>query len=398
MMKRGRIVFNIVFLVVALLMLVAPGLSVTIGVSPGVVNFKNMLRGGYAERTVTITIGTDEPVITEASAKGDIASWINFSSTSFEVSRNSPYKLKITVQPPPDLENGDYTGYIRVITGGLGKLGENQAGSVVRAAVDIVTTVTITDVEVKACRARSFSVNSVEKGDPIEFRLNVMNDGNIKIKPLVTIDIWDQERENIVKMIEFDDEEILPTTSKDLKISVPSDDFDIGQYWADIVVDECGGAGDTLTFDVMEKGSLRADGVLRSLSSKVWTTIGENVPIYAIFQNTGQKEVSAKFKGKIQRGETIVKVLESEELEVPVGETMNFTMFFKPEEAGRHVISGRVFYDKKRTYEVSSIVNVLPPEKKKISARYVVYLVIIIIIIFLMWKIRRSNAKKKQAD
>ncbi|MBM3200716.1 hypothetical protein FJZ53_07290 [Candidatus Woesearchaeota archaeon] len=347
---------------------------------------------------MTVTVGTDEPVITEASAKGDIASWINFSSTSFEVSRNSPYKLKITVQPPPDLENGDYTGYIRVITGGLGKLGENQAGSVVRAAVDIVTTVTITDVEVKACRARSFSVNSVEKGDPIEFRLNVMNDGNIKIKPLVTIDIWDQERENIVKMIEFDDEEILPTTSKDLKISVPSDDFDIGQYWADIVVDECGGAGDTLTFDVMEKGSLRADGVLRSLSSKVWTTIGENVPIYAIFQNTGQKEVSAKFKGKIQRGETIVKVLESEELEVPVGETMNFTMFFKPEEAGRHVISGRVFYDKKRTYEVSSIVNVLPPEKKKISARYVVYLVIIIIIIFLMWKIRRSNAKKKQAD
>ena len=369
-------------------------LAASIGVSPGIVDFKNMLRGGYAERVVTISISADKPVITSVSKRGDIEDWINFSSTEFLVKQSEPYKLKMILQPPADIENGEYQGYVRVVTEGLGEVGAGQAGSIIKAAVDIIIKVTISDLEIEACRSTGFGVTSVEKGAPLEFTASVINDGNILINPLAIIDIWDQERENIVKFIEFDEESILPTVRETIKITIPTDDFEIGQYWADFSIPECGDASDVLTFDVMEPGSLRAEGILRKISNKVWVTLGETIPIYILFENTGQKQVTAKFKGKIERGNEIVKVLETEELEVPVGQTINFTLFFEPKDIGRHVASGRVFYDKKRTYESSSIINVILPEKKDVSFLPLVYVLIIAVIIFLVWKINREKKKK----
>ncbi len=384
----------IVLILVSILIIIAPSLAVNIGVSPGVANFKNMLRGGYAERSIRVTIASEEKIPVEVSVRGEVAEWMNFSSMRFEVSRNQPYNLKVIMRPPSDIENGEYEGFIRILTGGLGSVGAGQAGSVVRAAVDVIVKVNIIDNEIRACRAKQFRVNSVEKGTPLEFKMHVSNDGNIQLNPLVTIDIWDQERENIVKMIQFDGQEILPTVEDDIIIRVPTDDFEIGQYWADIAIDECGEATDTLTFDILEKGMLRSNGILKKIISKVWTTVGKTIPIEIIFENTGEKEVTAKFKGKISRGDEIIKILESEELTVPIAKTINFTLFFTPKKIGRYVVSGRVFYDKKRTYEMSTVINVTAAEEKDFNWKYFIYIIILLMIMFLLWKIRREKQRK----
>ena len=47
----------------------------------------------------------------------------------------------------------------------------------------------------------------------------------------------------------------------------------------------------------------------------------------------------------------------------------DFNIFFTPEEQGRYVISGRVVYNKKLTFEKSSILNVQPSEEDLITGR-----------------------------
>ena len=81
------------------------------------------------------------------------------------------------------------------------------------------------------------------------------------------------KKNNIVKFIEYDEESILPTVRKIIKVTVPTDDFEIGQYWADVGIEECGGATDLLTFDIMEPGSLRADGKINKISNKFFKSI-----------------------------------------------------------------------------------------------------------------------------
>lgn len=372
--------------------------ATSIGVSPGTVHFKDVLRGGYSEQIVTITVASEESIIANVSVRGDVKDWLAFSEETFEVSKNKPYRLNIIAKPPIDVKNGDYEGVVRIIMEGFGKLPEGSMASVVKAAVDVKVVVTVTDQEITGCRASNFIVRSAEKGDPVEFMVDVVNDGNVRTKPHIIIDIWNQEETEMVKTVDFDDEEILPTVKKTILISVPTDDLDIGQYWAEMIVEECV-ASDTLTFDVLRKGSLSATGVLDQVKNNVWVEVGETVPVIAVFRNTGKKLVSAVFKGKIQLDDKIIQTLESEELEVPVGETVDFEMFFIPKEAGKYVVSGRVFYENKRTFEMSSIINVNPAEKKIAEKEGIkikpllVYAVMIVIIAFISIKIRKERKK-----
>ena len=185
--------------------------------------------------------------------------------------------------------------------------------------------------------------------------------------------------------------QILPTVQKTLVIKVPTEDLDIGQYWADISAVDCF-ASDTLTFDVLEPGTLRAHGVLTKIVSKVWSEVGETIPIVAFFTNIGEKDVIAQFKGKITLGDSIKEILESEKLYVPVGNNINFTMFFTPQEPGRYIASGRIFYENKRTYESSTVINVKPKPRKPINIK-VIYGIMLLIILFLFYKIREERIK-----
>ncbi|MFH1290890.1 MAG: hypothetical protein ABIH92_05820 [Nanoarchaeota archaeon] len=363
-----------------------------VGISPGTVYFKEVLRGGYAERYITVTIDSEGAVNVETEARGDIAEWLEFSS-NISVSRGHPGRLFISVRPPIDVPNGNYTGFIRVSTGALGDLPPGKAVSAVRAVIDVAVTVEITDLEVLSCRARSFKVHSAEKGDDVVFEVDVFNEGNVRLKPFFIAEIWDQEQISLVKTVEFTGDEILPTKEESLSFYMPTDDMELGQYWVDIEVPDCY-SSNTLTFDVLEPGALKAEGLLLRILSPAWAETDETIPLVAEFKNIGEKEVDAKFKGKITRDGEIVQLLESESALAPISEITNFTFFFTPKKAGRYIASGRVFYDKKRTFESSAVINVKPKMfGLKQAALTLVYIVLMIAIIILFYKIRKEKRR-----
>jgi hypothetical protein len=383
-----------IILVVTFIFVISFVSSASIGISPASTYFNGVLRGGYAEKIVTITIDSDTPTKVSLASRGDIAGWLTFDAKEFNVSRNKPYYLKIIVQPPIDIPNGNYSGFLRVTTSGKGNVVVGQATGIVNAALDLYIEVDVTDVQYSSCRASGFNVQSAEKGDDVLFKLNVYNEGNIRLSPTIKIDVWNQERTKIVKQMEFSDEMIIPTTEKELTIKMDTSDLDIGQYWAEVTSVECY-ASETLTFDVLEVGALKAQGTLLSVTSPPWIKVGDTTLIEALFENNGEKTVSARFTGQITLGSKIVQLLESESSSVDIGKLQTFKFYFTPKKEGKYIVNGIVLYDGKRTFEKSTVINV---ERKGFSFNQLkmplIYFILILAISFLAYKIKQEKKKR----
>lgn len=396
MNTKKSIKFKFFILVATLIFFISFVDSANIGVSPANIHFKKVLRGGYSEKTVTITINSDEPTKVEIEPRGDISEWIYLQEKEFEVSKNKPYYLKIVVQPPIDIPNGNYSGFLRITTSQKTKHIEGQATGVVNAALDLYMEVDITDIEFSSCRAWNFNVQSAEKGDEILFKANILNEGNVRLYPTIKIDVWDQERISIIKQVEYSGEAISPTTEKEIAIKVDSSDLDIGQYWAEVSSIECY-SSETLTFDVLEEGALKAQGTLLRITSPPWINVDDTTLIEALFENTGEKQVNAKFKGEITLGGKIIQILESEGISVDIGELENFKFYFTPRKEGRYIVTGIVLYDGKRTFEKSTVINV---EKNgfrwKSLIMILVYILLITSIAYLAYRIKKEKIKNKK--
>ncbi len=378
-----------IILVVALLVFFKPVSAVNVGVSPATINFEGVLRGGYAERTVVVSADSDDEVGIVASKWGEAQDWINFSEREFFVSRNNPYNLDVFVVPPGDIPNGNYTAFVRIMTSSLGEGVEGHAVGVVRSSLDLAVNIEIIDTEIIDCRVSKVGVDSAEKGDDILFTFKILNNGNVRLDPEILIDIWDQDQVSIVDNVDYSAEEILPTQENEFVVRVPSSKLDVAQYWADVSVLECY-SSNLLTFDVLAEGALKANGVLLRVLSRDSANVGETVPVEASFKNTGEKEVDAQFKGTVTRNEKVVQILESPISNVLKDDIEKFTFFFTPQDEGRYVVSGRVYYSGKKTFEKSAVVEVFS-EGGFPYLIIVLYLFVVGLIVYLIYKIRKER-------
>jgi len=389
--KRTKAILVVSFSVFIYLFVAGLVSAVNVGISPATTTFEGVLRGGYSEKSVVISVDSESPVLIEVEPRGEIAQWINYSFDNFTVSRGRPYSLKIIANPPADVPNGNYTGFLRFMTAQLGQGVEGHAVSVVRTSLDLAITVEITDIEVRDCRAYSFEVRSVEKGDDIIFNFEVLNKGNIKIRPRTVIDVWDQDQLEILKSQEFSEKEVLPTTKGNFSLRMDSSSLELGQYWADISVVDCY-SSQTLTFDILAPGALKAEGVLLGILTNKTAEVNTNVPIEVSFKNIGEKDVEAYFKGKVTLGDKIIQVLETDKMNVPISSIETFSLFFTPTEPGRYIISGRVFYSGKKTFESSTVLEVVSRGfALKSLLLPLAYIVLIFLIGFLFFKIRKEK-------
>jgi hypothetical protein len=381
-----------------LILLISQVLALSIGISPGRVQFNSVLKGGYAERQVSISTNVEETLTGHFEPNGEIENWLTFNpnGTDMTLSNGNPYRLTIRVEPPEDTPTGNYTGFIEFITDGVADI-EGRAGGMVKAAVILIINVEVTGDQRIECRAGGFSILDAEQGFPLELRLSVINDGNVRLNPTISVDVWDQLQEKQILNTEFSSDLVLPTTQRNLFEQI-SHSLSVGQYWATVRAEECN-VEQLLTFNIVEKGAIADVGVLHSLINKPWITLGETVEVLANFQNSGGRSVDAQFKGTIRKEDTIVKIIETEELIVPSGEIVDFPILFTPYEEGRYVLSGRVVYNKKLTFEKSTVINVLSPDDASKSENWLallLYLILIITILYLLRKIAKKRKEKQE--
>lgn len=362
--------------------------AINVGVSPATLSFSNVLRGGYAQGNIVVSVDSPTPVNITANATGEIASWLNFSK-NFSSSQNNPHVLQVSVTPPGDTPNGNYTGFVRIETLPSSQGVSGNAVGVVHSTLDVYIKVEVVDTQILQCGASAFSVQSVEQGDDAIFNVNVTNQGNVIINPQISIKVWDENQTKIVKQVDTQGGQILPTLKKQIQIKMNTADMPISQYWADFSVEDCL-ASNLLTFDVLQPGALKADGIFLNLLASPNAKVGDTIPIIANFKNTGEKEVSAQFKGQVTKSGRIIQLLDSPPSNVPINQLNTFNFYFTPSSPGEYIITGRIYYSGKQSYELSTKVEVTGSSVFSVLLP-LVYAILIFAIAFLFVKIVREK-------
>lgn len=361
--------------------------AVNIGVSPATIKFDNVLRQGYAEDYIAVSVDSENEIGISLTANGEIADWLTFPEEEFYVSKENVKYVKISVSPPNDIPNGNYTGFLKVQSTSFGENIEDHAVGKILSTLDLSITVSVTDVEYNNCVVKNVEISSAEKGDDVLISMDVLNLGNVRLSPKVLFDIWDLDQIEILKQESFIGKGILPTIEESLEFRVNSKDLDLGQYWGDLSIVDCL-YQNLFTFDILEEGALKSEGVLLNILSKKEAKVKETIPFEASFKNTGEKDLKATFKGRATYAGKIVQVFESEELIVKEGSVEKFLLYFTPQKEGKYVITGRVYYDSKKTFESSQSIEV---SGSSFSFVTILYVLLFIVILGLIVKIKKEK-------
>lgn len=373
--------------------------AVALGVNKATLSFADVLRGGYAEDIVTVTTDSEDMISAELLLDGESKDWFTFSAKVFNFSRDKPYQLHVIVQPPMDTQIQDYRVDMTIITSAIGKDTGTKMGSSTRASFRIPLQVRMSGTERIMCSGGGVQILDTEEGRPLDVKVSILNRGNVRINPNITIEIYDKLRSSLLqnRTVEFGDR-ILPTLTGTATRSL-SMDLDAAQYWAVIRVPMCE-YSDLQTFDVLPPGGIKDDGEFIRLEAQSWANTGDIVPITAVFRNKGARGIRAVLKGTIARVDNgqIVKVITSDEYVVDPGVTADMMTYFNPVVGGQYVVTAKVFYNNKLTIERSTLINVngAPVKSAGGLSTVVIVIVIIIAILFLLILIRRKKDAQRR--
>jgi hypothetical protein len=324
--------------------------AINIHISPDEINLANVLNGGYAEKTITITTDSEYSLQITLLSAGQIKDWISFSpNTSRKVSKSSPLALKMIVSPPKTAAEGIYSGSVMAYF--EQKLSEIDYSD---SSFELEIVVKITDEIIKQATVKNIFVRDTEENHPIDFFIDVANIGNVEAKPIVRVEIGGKS--------DICEEVLLPFEEKEIIITSDKYELSIGDYTAyvNILLDNVPIRKEPMSFSIVEENSLIRKGILLDIGNKEKVHVNDRVRIDPLFRNNGQISVYAEFKGKVYFNDTIVQEIESEKLYAPVNKTIILTSYFIPNKIGLHKIIGHVLYSTTITEEKEAIVDVRP--------------------------------------
>ena len=394
---------NLVYLV-AFLLIIQGASAASISINPANIHLSDLQRGGYAE--VDVKIGTNSEdeitVLRFLDENATVNDWLTFEpeADEFQLSVNNPHIMKVIIQPPDAIPNGVYEGMLRFRILVEDRF-QGQTGSVIELGVSSELRFGISDTEIVSCNILSLNTQNVEKGEDVHFDFAVINNGNIMLTPSVNIDVWNKDQTAVVKTKTYSDYQVLPTVRDQFQVLLSSVDLETDQYFADVSVEECE-YKETLTFDILAPGAITTSGRLIKIQNKVWNNVEDDIETKAIFENNGERDVSAVFRGGVYLDNNLVEEFESGYKTISVGAIDEFPIVFTPKEPGRYIVKGRVYYENKQSFEKTSVINVNPKgveydgTTKDISgggSSILIYIIIIIVVLVLLILIKIKRGR-----
>jgi hypothetical protein len=353
-MKINKIIL-ILFAVVSVLFM-ADIVFAGLGVSPSQMIVPNLSKGARLERTFILSRSDPkEDLHFTAIMEGATKDWtaldkgMNFTMSAGE----KRFPITIIVNVPKDAANGEYKGGVRLVSSLDSDGIEGNGASTILAAL-IQTDFTVTGEQILEYDVSSISIKNFEEGSPLDISVMIINAGNVTARPTkIHLEIYDKfnrellESQDIIEM-----KSVAPFTTGDIIISAPTK-LEIGQYWARISAykDEALLKAENLVFEIVAVGSLQKKGNLKEIICNKKADIGEIVKITGVFENNGQSDYYAKFVAEIFKSGKLIKLIESDLVNISKGKIENLSVYFTPDLSGEYTVKSHVFYAGEKTPE-----------------------------------------------
>ena len=402
-MKIKIAVIFIAFLILSLCP--AANAAIGIGISPASITIEDAFKGGTYERAITVFNSGDETGNFGLTAEGECADWISFYNetkpdipiTEITIPGKDNVKILVKFGIPEGIANADYTSTIYAQS--IPEEGAVTEGAVAHAIIRIPLEVLIevTGTQILKGTVKSITTMDIEIDYPLKIKVEFQNEGNVIAKPKIAVGIT--KNGELVDSFVHDETGIKPDCTDTITVLWNTTGRDTGDYVANVAVslgEELLSAKE-LPFKVLPFGTLTRQGVLHTLTIEGKPLVNIVIKLVANFENTGEIDTMAKFKGEIYHEGNLLDVMESDEMFVEVGETTKLADYYKITEAGSYAIKGRVFYAGKETAEkeVSFDVPVpeveIPEEEKKWIPGFEGVLVIAVMVVVLFFIVRKRR-------
>ncbi|MDD5181581.1 MAG: hypothetical protein PHC66_00215 [Candidatus Nanoarchaeia archaeon] len=358
-----------VLLIVSLLLVIAPAAQAYgLGVG-GQVVLKDVLRGGFATSRLTVNNPNPFPVGVGAWLTGDIADWITLSPADLTLQPNEQNYVDVTIQPPPFVPNGVYTGQITFVTTTVaGGESGGGAGVVIAVGSAINAVIEISDQEIHSIFVSSVTAERTEECRPINIKVALQNKGNVDTIPSYSVSLYHNEK-GFVKIESITTEAVRPTIQRTDTLALGYSTTGLGANWEQFLCLPAGDYTATLTATdqfgkefytgsvpvyILQKGAISLSGNLKDIKHKDTAKLGEPVKITGAFENTGVSTEQSKLKVEAYKGDRLVEIVTGEETLSDPGQITNVTAYFTPKELGEFQLKSSVNFGGKSTNFIES--------------------------------------------
>ncbi len=366
----------------------------SVGVSPIEIDYKDLMRGGYAETYITVSNpSTDEQVVT-IGVEGQSAAWSRVEPNNFNVEGHGVKIVRLIVEPPLDTPNGIYksTIYINAVDVYTAQAVAQGMGVAVTSGVGILQSVNVTGVQIRQYNVEGVNIPDTEECRDIQVIVNARNSGNVRLNADIGIDIYTESGE-YMRSFNYTSAEMMPTKVYNFIIRMQPGFgkftcMPVGVYKAKVTASLDGSTIFTteVPFDVLERGTLTISGVLQNMTLPSNVTMGDTVKIEGTFKNTGQLPVLAKLKSEIYKDGKLSTAIEGDQLEVNIGETKTLTAYWRTGWIGDYNVKSTVFYESRNTDTKEADVKVVMSQTMIYSIAGVVIAIAIIVLYVVLRK------------
>lgn len=354
---------KVISLILISILVISSAYCVSIGVG-GNVFLKDVLKGGFATSRLYVSNSNPFPITVGAWILGDTADWIKLDpQPNFLVDANSNRFVDVTVQPPPFVANGAYTGGIVFFIADVPAFAGAGSGVAVSAGATSNVIIEISDKQTVSSKVTKVVAERAEECRPVNVKITVNNIGNVEITPNYTLKMYHKEK-GFVEQVTMIGDIIKPTIERTDTVSIDSSTEGLGSNWqqflcipqgdyyADITVSNH--LGNTIykgkvDIYILEKGALSVSGALTNVTHKPSASLGEPVKITGTFENTGDSTEQAKLKIEVYKEDRLVEVVTGDAALANPGKPTTVVAYFTPKELGTFDLNSVVSFGGKFT-------------------------------------------------
>jgi hypothetical protein len=376
--------------------------TIGIGIAPAQMTISDAFRGGTYERNLFVFNNGDEEGNFTLSVEGEMSNWTSFYDisrpeiqvTEFSIPAKSRVEVIVRFTIPEDIPTGSYNSTIYAAS--VPEKLPPQPGGVlyptIRAGSKVL--IQVTGTQILKGTVKSIMTSDTEIGYPVKIKVEFQNEGNVIAKPKIAVDIMRNGKH--VDSFVHSETGIKPGKTDTITVLWNTTGREAGDYLANVTVSLDGEllASKMLSFKILPLGTLTRRGELLDLTIEGEPLVNRVIKIVANFENTGEIDTMAKFKGEIIREGKLLDVLESDEMFVEAGKSGKLTSYYKIVESGNYSIKGRILYAGKETEEKEVSFNVPEvksevPVKKGIPGFEAVLAITAIILLFIIRRTRK---------
>lgn len=364
-----------------------------LGVSPPTIDLADAQAGETYLRTVQVQNPTDTPSGIGIQRSGEVADWTTSDPPSnFTIPAHAVRNVALTIRVPAGAALGSHSGQLTFIADP--KEPPSGSGSTFRPAVGLLLNATVGGDAVARLTWLSARVEDAVQGAPVHAFVTARNDGNVRSTAEAQGQVLPFAEDAPVLSEADGSQVLLPGETAEVPVTFAAG-LAIGQYRARLTAD---GLDETLPFKVTAAGLVAPDGELRAILAPPRSPAGRPLRMDAWFENTGNASIaSATFHGEVRRGSELLATVESESLVVPVGSSVNLTLYWTPPDAGVYIVSGHVTYDGYRTLPKETVLNVTAGGLVDFDSWWwLLLLLVILALLAILWAWRKGRRDRQR--